>query len=64
MDISDLITVRQAATLLGVSVQRVHQLVELYHLKRQTVNSRMTLLVRKEVEKLAKTPRPSGVPKK
>lgn len=64
MDISDLITVREAASILGVSTQRVHQLAVAYHLQTKPINNRMTMLIRKEVEKLAKKPRPPGTPKK
>lgn len=57
----DWITVREAAEeLLGVSPQRVHQLIDIYSLETKKLNPRMTMLKRDEVARLAKEHRVPG----
>lgn len=55
------LTIREAAEELGVSVQRVHQLVTTYCVEFMTVNPRLKLLKAGDVRKLAEKDRPSGV---
>lgn len=57
----DWITVREAAEeLLGVTPQRVHQLIDIYGLQTRKLNPRLTMLNRNEVARLADENRPAG----
>lgn len=53
--------IREAADLLGVSVQRMHQLIDSYKLSTDSINPRFKVVKRSEVEKLAESERPNGV---
>ena len=55
--------VRDAADLLGVSIQRMHQLIDSYELSTDAINPRFKVVKRIEVEKLAESQRPNGVRK-
>jgi hypothetical protein len=59
---SDWITVREAAdTILGVTPQRVHQLIAAYGITTEKPSPRVTFVRRKDVERVAAMERPSGV---
>lgn len=53
--------IRDAAEFLGVSVQRMHQLIEAYELATDSINPRFKVVKRADVERLAGSDRPSGV---
>lgn len=48
----DLLTIAQAAEMLGVSRQRVHVLIGTYNAETQSPSPRLTLIQRKEVERI------------
>lgn len=55
------ITARDAADVLGVTIQRVHQLVASYGIESMEVNPRFKLLKESDVHKIASKERPNGV---
>lgn len=58
----DWLTVREAAEeILEVTPQRVHQLIETYGIETRQLSSRLLLVNRKDVERVAKQERPTGV---
>ncbi len=60
MAIDNYISVSEAAGKLGVSVQRMHQLIATYKLIVESVNPRMKLIPAGELRKIPED-RPSGV---
>lgn len=60
MDLDKLISVKDAANELGVSVARVHQLIKAYDIPRVVLNTRFSLISRRHIEKLREMDRPSG----
>lgn len=61
-EINGWMTVSAAAKeILGVSPQRLHQLIATYKLQTMELNSRMKMVKKAEVTKLAETERPTGV---
>lgn len=62
MEINGWLPLPEAArNILGVTPQRLHQLIGKYGLKVERINPRLTMVKRREVEKLAAMERPSGV---
>lgn len=60
--LQDWITVSEAATeVLGVTPQRVHQLIKAYELRVKRLGGHMLLVWRDDVQSLAQKTRPSGV---
>lgn len=54
-------TVSEVAELLGVTVQRTHQLIAQFDIPTVVVHARLKLVHKEDAERLAKTPRPTGV---
>lgn len=62
MPLTDWITVRDAAEqILGVTPQRVHQLIATYGVEIDRKSPRLTLVKRKDIERVAEMERPSGL---
>lgn len=61
MAVDDLLTIAELATMLGVTVQRAHQLITRYDVPTVLVNARMKLVRLKDAESLLTMERPSGV---
>ena len=60
--LDDWLTVREAADeILGVTPQRVHQLIHTYEMETQQLGGHLLLVKRSDVEEVAKRERPSGV---
>jgi excisionase family DNA binding protein len=59
-----LITVKQAASILGLDESRIRQLVKQNRLAAQRFGDKMLMLNRNEVEKFGKQERKAGRPKK
>ena len=58
----DWLTVREAAEeILGVTPQRVHQLVKTYAIRTKKPSPRLVLLAKADVVRVARTERPSGL---
>ena len=55
------ITVREGAEIVGVSVQRMHQLIHEYELETTSLHSRLKVMRRNDAEKIKRMDRPSGV---
>jgi excisionase family DNA binding protein len=56
-------TVTEAADILGLTVQRVRQLINSSQLKAEAVHERLWIIPTKELERFRKQKRPSGVHK-
>lgn len=56
-------TVSEAAEILGLTVQRVRQLIKSEQLQAEPVHERLWIIPTKELEKFRKQERPSGVHK-
>jgi excisionase family DNA binding protein len=56
-------TVSEAARILGISVQRVRQLIADEQLKAEPIHERLWAIPTKELERFRRTPRPDGVHK-
>lgn len=55
------VTIREGADIVGVSVQRMHQLIETYELETEYLNPRMKTMKRCDANRLAEMERPAGV---
>lgn len=55
------ITIREGAEIVGVSIQRMHQLIESYKLETDSINPRLKVMRRTDAEKLSGMDRPNGV---
>lgn len=54
-------TAKEASDLLGVTIQRVHQLAVTYGVETMPVSPRLKLFSQRDIKKLASTDRPTGV---
>ena len=55
------ITVKDASEMVGVTVQRMHQLIKTYELETDEINPRLKTVREKDVTKLKEMERPDGV---
>lgn len=55
------ITIREGSEIIGVSVQRMHQLIEEYDLETDSINPRLKVMKRSDADKLKDMDRPDGV---
>lgn len=55
------VTIREGADMVGVSVQRMHQLIETYELPTDAINPRLKVMRRADAERLKNMERPNGV---
>ena len=58
------VTMREGADIVGVSVQRMHQLIDTYQLQTEYLNPRLKTMKRSDAERLAGMERPAGVHRK
>ncbi len=59
--IDDFVTVQEAAEIMGLSRQRIHQLIPTYDLEYRQIGEFLLILRRKDIERLSRIERPSGI---